>query len=63
VRMRIVWSVGAGYLGLVLLLIWQALRAQPLLAPDGVTLVALAVVVLGTGAGLATTPRRRYVRA
>jgi hypothetical protein len=63
VRTRIVWSVGAGYLGLVLLLIWQALRAQPLLAPDGATLVALAVVVLGTGAGLATAPRRRYVRA
>jgi hypothetical protein len=63
VRTRIVWSVGAGYLGLVLLLIWQALRAQPLLAPDGATLVALAVVVLGTGAGLATAPRRRYARA
>jgi hypothetical protein len=63
VRTRIVWSVGAGYLGLVLLLIWQALRAQPLLAPDGATMVALAVVVLGTGAGLATAPRRRYVPA
>jgi hypothetical protein len=62
-RTRMVWSVGAGYLGLVLLLIWQALRAQPLLAPDGATLVALAVVVLGTGAGLATAPRRRYVPA
>jgi hypothetical protein len=63
VRSRIVWSVGAGYLGLVLLLLWQALRAQPLLAPDGATLVALSVIVLGTGAGLATTPGRRHVRA
>jgi hypothetical protein len=52
VRNRIVWSVGAGYLGLVLLLTWQALRAQPLLAPDAVTLGALAVIVLGTGAAV-----------
>ncbi len=62
-RSRIVWSVGAGYLGLVLLLIWQALRAQPLLAPDGATLAALAVIALGTGAGLATASRRPGVRA
>ena len=31
---RVVWSVAAGYLGVVVLLLWQALRAQPLLAPD-----------------------------
>lgn len=62
-RSRIVWSVGAGYLGLVLLLIGQALRAQPLLAPDGATLAVLAVVVLGTVAGLATAARRPGVRA
>jgi hypothetical protein len=45
-RTRIVWSVGVGYLGLVLLLAWQALRAQPLLAPDAITVGALGVVVL-----------------
>ena len=45
-RTRIVWSVGVGYLGVVLLLVWQALRAQPLLAPDAITVGALGVVVL-----------------
>jgi hypothetical protein len=45
-RTRIVWSVGVGYLGVVLLLTWQALRAQPLLAPDAITVGALGVVVL-----------------
>lgn len=45
-RTRIVWSVAVGYLGLVLLLLWQAFRAQPLFAPDPLTLGALGVVVL-----------------
>jgi hypothetical protein len=47
-RMRIVWSVAVGYLGLVLLLVWQALRAQPLFGADGLTLTALGVVVLAS---------------
>ena len=46
VRTRIVWSVAVGYLGVVLLLVWQALRAQPLFAPDAFTLGALGVVAL-----------------
>lgn len=57
VRARVVVAVAAGYTGLVLLLTWQALRAQPLLAPDAVTLAALAAIVLGTAAGLATARR------
>ncbi len=61
-RMRIVVAVGAGYLALVLLLAWQALRAQPLLAPDGLTLGALAVIAVGTVAGIATARRRIEVR-
>jgi hypothetical protein len=36
---------GLGYLGFVLLLLWQALRAQPLIAPDGVTLAVLAGLI------------------
>ncbi len=43
----------AGYLGLTLLVTWQALRAQPLLRPDGVTLTALAVLAAMTAGGLA----------
>src|SRR6478609_7829850 len=54
---RIVWSVGVGYLGVVLLLVWQALRAQPLFAPDGLTLGALGVIALAAVAVL--LPRRQ----
>jgi len=54
---RIVWSVGVGYFGVVLLLVWQALRAQPLFAPDGLTLGALGVIALAAVAVL--LPRRQ----
>jgi hypothetical protein len=59
-RTAVVRVAAAGYTGLTLLLTWQALRAQPLLAPDGTTLTALAVLVLGTaGALLAVAGRSR----
>jgi hypothetical protein len=51
-RVRAVTVVGTGLLGLVALLVWQALRAQPLLAPDLGTAAVLAALVLGTGVGL-----------
>jgi hypothetical protein len=54
---RIVRSVGVGYLGVVLVLAWQALRAQPLFAPDALTLGALGVVALAAVAVL--LPRRQ----
>lgn len=60
-RARIVAVTAAGYLALVLLLTWQTLRAQPLLAPDGLTLGALAVVVLGAVAAAAPALRRATV--
>ena len=44
-RTALVVTGGLGYLGMVLLLLWQALRAQPLIAPDGLTLAALAGLV------------------
>jgi hypothetical protein len=50
----LVGVAGAGYLGLVLLLAWQALRAQPLLAPDALTLGALAALALGVGVAAGT---------
>lgn len=51
-RRSLVRVAGAGYAGLVAVLTWQALRAQPLLAPDALTLGVLgglAVVVAFTG--------------
>jgi hypothetical protein len=61
VRARLV-AVGAGFLtGLTLLLTGQALRAQPLLAPDALTLGAAAALVVGTvlaaGLVLSRAPR------
>lgn len=61
-RTLLVWTGGLGYLGLVLLLVWQALRGQPLLAPDATTLTALGALVATVGlvTGLVVaSPRRR----
>ncbi len=51
-RLALLWIAAAGYLGVGLLVTWQALREQPLLAPDLWT--TLAAIVLG-GAVLAAT--------
>lgn len=47
-RVALVWLAALGYLGLMALTIWQALRGQPLLAPDGATLAALAGLAAAT---------------
>jgi hypothetical protein len=62
-RVRIVHVAAAAYAGLVVLVTWQALRAQPLLAPDALTLAALAVVVGGTALALVTVLRSAAQRA
>lgn len=41
-RVRLVIIAGIGYLGLTLLLTWQALRGQSIVAPDGLTLMVAA---------------------
>ena len=46
-RVALVATAALGYLGLVALLTWQALRGQPLVYPDGLTLAALAGLVGG----------------
>jgi hypothetical protein len=62
-RRQAIVVAGAGYAGLVALLTWQALRAQPLLAPDALTVAALAVLVAGTGAALLLVRRAAVRRA
>ncbi|MEU6025109.1 hypothetical protein [Micromonospora sp. NPDC047134] len=47
-RARLLIVAGAGYGGLVLLLTWQALRGQPLLRPDLLTLGVAAALLVGT---------------
>ena len=50
-RVGLIWTAGLGYLGLTLLLTWQAMRAQPLIAPDGTTLLAAGLLAAGVAAG------------
>src|SRR5262249_28298733 len=47
-RTALTWIAGLPYLGLMLLLLWQALRGQPLLAPDAATLAALGALLGAT---------------
>ncbi|MEV1175453.1 hypothetical protein [Nonomuraea sp. NPDC049784] len=66
VRTRLVLVASAGYAGLTGLTLWQALRGQPLIRPDELTLVVagvlLGLVVAGAvtviGAGWAASPGR-----
>jgi hypothetical protein len=60
-RVRIVQVAAAGYAGLVVLVTWQALRGQALLAPDAVTLATLGALLLGAGVALAGVLRRSSV--
>jgi hypothetical protein len=63
-RVALVWVAGLGYLGLTLLLAWQALRGQPLVAPDALTLGVLAALVAAAcGAALAVLLRARATAA
>jgi hypothetical protein len=48
-RVALVWMGGMGYLGVVLLLAWQALRGQSLVHPDSETIAAFGVLMLAAG--------------
>ncbi|HWN36287.1 MAG TPA: hypothetical protein VNP03_26275 [Pseudonocardia sp.] len=62
-RAELVVVAAAAYAGLVALVTWQAERGQPLIRPDAATLVALAVLVVGTlGAGGYALRRRNGAR-
>jgi hypothetical protein len=47
VRARLVVIAAAGYAGLLALVTWQALRGQPLIRPDALTVTVLAVLLGG----------------
>ena len=61
-RVHIVVLAAATYAGVVVLTLWQALRGQPLTAPDTTTLIAagaILVAVTATAAAIALTARGR----
>jgi hypothetical protein len=58
-RVRLLLVAGGAYGVLVMLLTWQALRAQPLLQPDGRTLIAWAVLAAGAAGATALVLRTR----
>lgn len=54
-------TAAAGLAGLLAILLWQALRGQPLVAPDAATFVALGLWLLGTSvAASGSLARRRH---
>jgi hypothetical protein len=57
-RLAIVLS--GGYLGVTLLAIWQAMRAQPFVKPDALTLLVAAAIAVATALGVvwARQPRK-----
>ena len=60
-RTALVWIAGLGYLGLVGLLTWQALRGQSVVAPDARTIIAagsLLVAVVGAASLVLLSARR-----
>lgn len=63
VRLGLVVVAAGTWLGGTLLLSWRALRGQPLLEPDGLTLAGLAVLVVGSAVGVAAVLRAGRRRA
>jgi hypothetical protein len=55
---RPVVALAVGWMGLMLVGLWQALRGQPVLAPDALTLAAAGAVVLAAAAMALVAPAR-----
>jgi len=65
-RVALVWTMSLSYLGLVGVLVWQALRGQSLIAPDGLTWLAegmLCGVALAITGAILLHARRSAVQA
>jgi hypothetical protein len=62
---KIAWVTSGSFLGIFLLVTWQALRGQSLVHPDSTTLLALAGIVVATALGLAWArePKKELVPA
>ncbi|WP_181009272.1 hypothetical protein [Streptomyces sp. SM11] len=56
-RLRLVRVAVGGYAALVVLITWQALRGQPLIHPDGATLLAAGAILAAVASGIRTALR------
>jgi hypothetical protein len=45
-QVQLVWTAGLGYFGLVVLVTWQALRAEPIIAPGQLTIISFLTLVV-----------------
>jgi hypothetical protein len=61
-RLALVWTGGMGYLGVVLLLIWQALRGQSVIHPDAKTISASAALFTAVATSISIMVARVLIR-
>jgi hypothetical protein len=61
-RLALVWTAGLGYLGLVVLLTWQALRGQSVVNPDAKTIAAAGALVASVATSILVTAGRVFIR-
>ena len=61
-RLTLVWCVGMAYLGLVLMLTWQALRGQPVVHPDTRTVAAASFLAVTFAISALSTMLRVWKR-
>ena len=61
-RLALVWTGGLGYLGLVVLLTWQALRGQSVVNPDAKTIAAAGALVASVATSILVTAGRVFIR-
>lgn len=60
-RVLLVWTAGLSYLCFVGLLTWQALRSQPVISPDALTLGALFALLLTAGTAASAVVLRAWM--